>query len=393
MDETSIYLDFPSNYTYDTKGARRVKANTTGGERVKLSAAFTASASGEKLPIYIVVPRKTDLPNFKVPDNVVVHYKSGATFDTDLLCEYITKILIPYKLINTIDEIEFIVDSAPCHRTEKVRDLCDDNEINQVFIPPRFTNLLQPADVCWFATLKRAYHKKWNDWFLNDEKTYTKNGNARSPGYVKCIEWLSDIWLSLDSNLIARSFDSCGITSQFNLHTALDHMMKTNSLMNDFVDDLNEADDIDGFEDDQDCVASDLAGTVSSSPEPEIQPSEPSPSIISVQQTTPSSTPLSCSANSASTNSPLFNVSQPSSSINLAQSSPLFNDENNNPVQNGTNCSNITISNQNEEVMRRPLQSLNLNRVDITPVVVLNKDGSVRKPLGRKKGSKNKSSK
>ncbi|RMZ99848.1 hypothetical protein BpHYR1_020620 [Brachionus plicatilis] len=42
--------------------------------------------------------------------------------------------------------------------------------------------------------------------------------------------------------------------------------------------------------------------------------------------------------------------------------------------------------------MRRPLQSLNLNRVDITPVVVLNKDGSVRKPLGRKKDSKNKSS-
>ncbi|RNA14121.1 hypothetical protein BpHYR1_035023 [Brachionus plicatilis] len=55
------------------------------------------------------------------------------------------------------------------------------------------------------------------------------------------------------------------------------------------------------------------------------------------------------------------------------------------------NYENI-ISNQNEEVMRRPLQSLNLNRVDITPVVVLNKDGSVRKPLGRKKGSKNKSS-
>ncbi|RNA37589.1 hypothetical protein BpHYR1_049069 [Brachionus plicatilis] len=86
------------------------------------------------------------------------------------------------------------------------------------------------------------------------------------------------------------------------------HMMKTNSLMNDFVDDLNEADDIDGFEDDQDCVASDLAGTVSSSPEPEIQPSQPSPSIISVQQTTPSSTPLSCSANSASTNSPLHTI-------------------------------------------------------------------------------------
>ena len=40
------------------------------------------------------------------------------------------------------------------------------------------------------------------------------------------------------------------------------------------------------------------------------------------------------------------------------------------------------------EPLRMPLQSLNLNTV--TPVVVYNKDGSVCKPLGRKKGSKNK---
>ena len=31
MDETSIYLDFPSNYTNERKGAKRVKSVTTGG--------------------------------------------------------------------------------------------------------------------------------------------------------------------------------------------------------------------------------------------------------------------------------------------------------------------------------------------------------------------------
>ena len=48
MDETSIYLDFPSSYTYEKKGKRRVKATTAGGERTRLSAAFTASADGRK---------------------------------------------------------------------------------------------------------------------------------------------------------------------------------------------------------------------------------------------------------------------------------------------------------------------------------------------------------
>ncbi|CAF1107941.1 unnamed protein product [Brachionus calyciflorus] len=44
MDETCIYLDFPSNYTYASKGSKRVKAQKTGGEHARISAGFTASA-------------------------------------------------------------------------------------------------------------------------------------------------------------------------------------------------------------------------------------------------------------------------------------------------------------------------------------------------------------
>ncbi len=46
MDETSIYLDFPTNYTYDSRGCKRVPARTTGSERTRLSAALSATASG-----------------------------------------------------------------------------------------------------------------------------------------------------------------------------------------------------------------------------------------------------------------------------------------------------------------------------------------------------------
>jgi len=38
MDETSIYLDSTSNYSYAAKGSKRVKATTTGNERTRLSA-------------------------------------------------------------------------------------------------------------------------------------------------------------------------------------------------------------------------------------------------------------------------------------------------------------------------------------------------------------------
>ena len=48
MDETSVYIDFPSTYTYEECGAKRVKAVTAGQEKTRLSAAFTATASGIK---------------------------------------------------------------------------------------------------------------------------------------------------------------------------------------------------------------------------------------------------------------------------------------------------------------------------------------------------------
>ncbi len=46
MDETSVYLDFPSNYTYDQIGSQTVPSYTTGNTKTRLSAAFCASSNG-----------------------------------------------------------------------------------------------------------------------------------------------------------------------------------------------------------------------------------------------------------------------------------------------------------------------------------------------------------
>ena len=48
----------------------------------------------------------------------------------------------------------------------------------------------------------------------------------RSAGYVKVIKWISDIWSDFPSDLIVRSFDSCGITSRNNLHFALNKILE-----------------------------------------------------------------------------------------------------------------------------------------------------------------------
>ncbi|CAF0983012.1 unnamed protein product [Brachionus calyciflorus] len=72
MDETSIYLDSPNSSTFDLKGTKTVKATTNGAEKVRVSAIFTGSASGEKIQTFILLPRKTDLPNNTPPDDIDV---------------------------------------------------------------------------------------------------------------------------------------------------------------------------------------------------------------------------------------------------------------------------------------------------------------------------------
>ena len=99
MDETSIYLDYPSNYTYAYSGAKRVKANTGGGERTRISAAFGASATGQKLPIFMIIPRSTPLVNedgsvYEPPENVLIRYKTSGTFNQDVIIDYFQTIKV-----------------------------------------------------------------------------------------------------------------------------------------------------------------------------------------------------------------------------------------------------------------------------------------------------------
>ena len=138
---------------------------------------------------------------------------------------------------------------APCHLTKKVQDFCDENKLVLCFIPPRLTNLLQPADVCWFSSIKKLYKEKWNDWFIHGDKTFTKNDNLRSPGYEQSLRWLVEIWELFSSTLIQNSFNYCGITAHCldensnilidiaPLHSVLKQMLESNQVYNDYIDD------------------------------------------------------------------------------------------------------------------------------------------------------------
>ena len=116
--------------------------------------------------MFVIMPRTRLLPELNQLSNVEAEYKTQSTFDDKMIVKYLERIVISYKIRKGFEKILLIIDSAPCHLTKNVIGFCENNGILLSIIPPRMTNLLQPADVCWFATLKKAYKEKWNSWFI-----------------------------------------------------------------------------------------------------------------------------------------------------------------------------------------------------------------------------------
>ena len=122
-----------------------VKATTPDNERTKLSAAFSSTASCTKLPVFLIVPRKTELFNYEPPEDYMIS--------------------IPHKLNYNFDKLYFIFDSARyaiLHHKYSITEL-KLNNIEPIKVTPRITNLLQHADVDWFSLLKAAYHELWQN--------------------------------------------------------------------------------------------------------------------------------------------------------------------------------------------------------------------------------------
>ena len=240
MDQTSIYLDPKLTRTFAERGSRRVEAVTAGQEKTRISVALTASAAGDKAPCLVLIPRKKPLKDFVCPANIVIVYGTKGNFNSQVMVEnFMPAILDPYIVRKRLNKLYLLLDQAPCHLTAQVQAAFQQRPIKHKYVTKRGTNMLQPADVAWMHVFKLGYFNKWQQWMINEPKSFTPAGNLRSPGYAKTITWISEIWSAFDRNILARSFDQCGITSSslVDLHAQLRTFVSTSK----FVDTVEQA--------------------------------------------------------------------------------------------------------------------------------------------------------
>ena len=79
-------------------------------------------------------------------------------FDATTFQNCFEKVPLPYILQRDRKKV-IVGDNLSSHLSDKVIEMCKENDINFVFLPPNSTHLLQPFDVAVFCPLKQMWEK------------------------------------------------------------------------------------------------------------------------------------------------------------------------------------------------------------------------------------------
>ena len=211
MDETPLYFDLPSLRTYDTRGVKSVKANTTGKEKVRYTMVLSAMADGTKLPSMVIFRNLKNIPKGKFPKDVVQVATKGS-MTSELMNTWKRGVWSkrPHGMFKPKSLI--VYDSATSHVKKTVLSSFHQHYSTDVaVIPGGMTPLLQPADVSWNKPFKGLMKDKWIQWLSDGETHYTKTGKRKSASYEMIVNWVSQSWKEISKDIIRMSFVNCGI--------------------------------------------------------------------------------------------------------------------------------------------------------------------------------------
>lgn len=170
---------------------------------------LACTADGGKLPPYVIFKRKT-LPKEKFPDGVIVKVHEKGWMDEDLTHDWIKTVW--GKRTRPSEPSLLVLDAFRCHKTEKTKKLLK-KKTTPAIIPGGMTSILQPLDVSINKPMKNSLRRKWNEWMLNGDHSYTKGGLRRKPDLPTICQWILDAWLELPKMIIVKAFKKCGISN------------------------------------------------------------------------------------------------------------------------------------------------------------------------------------
>ena len=101
------------------------------------------------------------------------------------------------------------------HLSESVKRKMRELQTVPAIIPGGMTSMVQPLDVCVNKPFKDRVRKRWQEWMMDGEHTFTSGGRMRKVGLVEICEWIKKSWDDIPADLIRHSFKRCCITNAF----------------------------------------------------------------------------------------------------------------------------------------------------------------------------------
>ncbi|CAI7913802.1 unnamed protein product [Closterium sp. NIES-54] len=190
-DQTPLFLEMPAERTLEMKGARTVHVWSAGYEKERVTVMLAVTASGLKLPPYVVFKRKT-IPKVPIPAGMVVRAQDKGWMDESLVQDWITQVMVPFlkplrESTGRRREALVVLDSYRAHLTEAVGQTMRMFRLSQAVIPGGCTPLVQPLDVSINRAFKCGARHRYSSWFEEEGiNTTTKAEELVKKAFVTC---------------------------------------------------------------------------------------------------------------------------------------------------------------------------------------------------------------
>lgn len=210
-DETPVFFDMVSNNTVNEIGAKTVTIKTTGNEKLRVSVMLTALADGTKLPPYMILKRKT-MPKEKFPKGIFVRCQEKGWMTSSLMKDWLN--IVWNKRPNARQQRAMLVlDSFRGHTTDEMKTALKRLNTDLVVIPGGMTSMLQVIDVVVNKPFKDKLKEYYNEWMINGEHFFTRNGNLKKPSIRNLCEWILQAWEQISPQSIVAGFKKCCISN------------------------------------------------------------------------------------------------------------------------------------------------------------------------------------
>lgn len=207
-DESNL-TDDPGRKKVIAKRGCKYPERICNSSKTSISIMMCGSAAGDLLPPYVVYRsgKLWDLWTENGPSGTRYNNTTSGWFDANVFTDWFQSLLLP-KIKKLEGRKVVIGDNLSSHITPEVLNLCEQNDISFVCLPPNSTHLTQPLDVAFFAPMKRAWRKILGEW---KESAGLKSGNLEKSKFPHLLKKLMNVLEPTSKDNLISGFKKCGI--------------------------------------------------------------------------------------------------------------------------------------------------------------------------------------